>query len=169
MLSTHALYSFNVEVPSKIALLAGADSPSKFLWFKIDLPLTSYFFYFFHFFLTFPLSAPPSTGGSFSFFFPGRLSAFLFFCLFLLFSFISNAFLASFLFSFENQERRKKDFSASFPVLFSSVWKEREKKSREGQGLCPVPSAFERRKRVRSVLVGMMEMMLFGWEQNNQE
>ena len=49
MLSTHALYSFNVEVPSKIALLAGADSPSKFLWFKIDLPLTSYFFYFFHF------------------------------------------------------------------------------------------------------------------------
>ena len=47
--------------------------------------------------------------------------------------------------------------------------KEREKKSREGQGLCPVPSAFERRKRVRSVLVGMMEMMLFGWEQNNQE
>ena len=135
----------------------------------LDLPLTSYFFSFFHFFLTFPLSAPPSTGGSFFFFFPGRLSAFLFFCLFLLFSFIFNAFLASFLFSFENQERRKKDFSASFPVLFSSVWKEREKKSREGQGLCPVPSAFERRKRVRSVLGGMIKMMLLGWEQNNQE
>ena len=112
----------------------------------LDLPLTSYFFSFFHFFLTFPLSAPPSTGGSFSFFFPGRLSAFLFFCLFLLFSFIYNSFQASFLFSFENQERRKKDFSASFQFLFSSGWKEREKKSREGQGLCPVPSAFERRK-----------------------
>ena len=45
-----------VKVPSKIALLAGADSPSKFLWFKIDLPLTSYFFYFFHFsWLSLPL------------------------------------------------------------------------------------------------------------------
>ena len=41
----------------------------------------------------------------------------------------------------------------------------KEKKSREGQGLCPVPSAFERRKRVRSVLGGMMKMMLLGWEQ----
>ncbi|MBD9007554.1 MAG: hypothetical protein EGQ98_04165 [Clostridium sp.] len=33
----------------------------------------------------------------------------------------------------------------------------------------PPSSAFERRKRVRSVLGGMMKMMLLGWEQNNQE
>ena len=95
----------------------------------LDLPLTSYFFSFFHFFLTFPLSAPPSTGGSFSFFFPGRLSAFLFFCLFLLFSFISNAFLASFLFSFENQERRKKTFLLRFSFAFLLVEKKERKKA----------------------------------------
>ena len=52
-------------------------------------------------------------------------------CLFLLFSFIYNSFQATFLFSFENQERRKKDFSASFQFLFSSGWKERERKKAE--------------------------------------
>lgn len=128
MLSTHALYSFNVEVPSKIALLAGADSPSKFLWFKIDLPLTSYFFYFFHFSwlslfphrppraVLFPSSFlegfPPSSSFVFSFFFP------LFPMLFWLLSFFllkirndeRKTFLLRFRFSFllfEKKERKK--------------------------------------------------------------
>ena len=117
-----------VEVPSKIALLAGADSPSKFLWFKIDLPLTSYFFYFFHFSwlslfphrppraVLFPSSFlegfPPSSSFVFSFFFP------LFPMLFWLLSFFllkirndeRKTFLLRFRFSFllfEKKERKK--------------------------------------------------------------
>ena len=61
--------------------------------------------------------------------------------------------VASFLFSFENQERRKKTFLLRFSFSFLLVEKKERKK----------------RKRVRSVLGGMMKMMLLGWEQNNQK
>jgi len=49
--------------------------------------------------------------------------------LFLLFSFISNAFLASFLFSFENQERRKKTFLLRFSFSFLMFEKKERKKA----------------------------------------
>ena len=75
------------EVPAKIAILAGADSPLKFLYFSSS----------------FLEGFPPSSSFAFSFFFP------LFTIVFRLLSFF-----------FENQEQRKKDFSASFQFLFSS-------------------------------------------------
>lgn len=96
MLSTHALYSFNVEVPSKIAILAGADSPLKFLYFPSS----------------FLEGFPPSSSFVFSFFFP------LFSMLFWLLSFFllkirndeRKTFLLRFRFSFllfEKKERKK--------------------------------------------------------------
>ena len=121
MLSTHALYSFNVEVPSKIAILAGADSPLKFLYFPSS----------------FLEGFPPSSSFGLSFFFP------LFTIVFRLLSF--------FLLKIRNDE--KKTFLLRFSFSFLLVEKKERKK----------------RKRVRSVLGGMMKMMLLGWEQNNQE
>ena len=110
-----------IEVPSKIVILAGADSPLKFLYFPSS----------------FLEGFPPSSSFGLSFFFP------LFTIVFRLLSF--------FLLKIRNDE--KKTFLLRFSFSFLLVEKKERKK----------------RKRVRSVLGGMMKMMLLGWEQNNQE
>ena len=118
-----------VKVPSKIALLAGADSPSKCLWSKIILKISSYFFYFFPFSwlslfphrppraVLFPSSFlegfPPSSSFVFSFFFP------LFTIVFRLLSF--------FLLKIRNDE--KKTFLLRFSFSFLLVEKKERKKA----------------------------------------
>ena len=106
-----------IEVPSKIVILAGADSPLKFLYFPSS----------------FLEGFPPSSSFGFSFFFS------LFTIVFRLLSF--------FLLKIRNDE--KKTFLLRFSFSFLLVEKKERKK----------------RKRVRSVLGGMMKMMLLGWEQ----
>ena len=63
----------------------------------------------------------------------------------------------------------KKTFLLRLSFSFLLVEKKERKKAERDRAYVLSLSAFERRKRVRSVLGGMMKMMLLGWEQNNQE